>query len=188
LFSLAAQHDDYHHRCLSLRFLSQLDNRQFSKLLLATIEGLPKDVNRDYWSCAEVRAAELIIFTDDPRVWKALESSAKRSCVALRMEFMSLKHYGDLSPRTRKVALQFLTSFLDDSTVRDVTSNKEKFTLCAGEEYKRLEVRDFAALEIARIVGNKVPVNPERSAEEWAKIRENAMKAVKLELSGDRKP
>jgi hypothetical protein len=188
LFSLAAMHKNYHHRCLSLGFLSELDNRQFSRLLLATIEGLPKDLDDHYWACAEVRAANLIIHTDDAKVWKALETSAKRSEVGLRMELIRLKDYGDLSPQTRQVALRFLASFLDDSTARDVVSNKEKFILCAGGDYKRLEVRDFAALEISRIVGTDVPVNPERTPKEWAKVREKAMEAVRIESSGDRKP
>ena len=169
LFSLAATHMDYHHRCLSLSFLSKLDNRQFSKLLLATIEGLPKDVDDEYWACAEVRAANLILLTDDPQVWQALEKSAKRAEVGLRMQFINLRTYGELKLPTRKLALRFLGSFLDDSTVRDATSNKQKYILCAGEKYQKIEVRNFAALQISAIAGNAFPEKPERAAEEWVK-------------------
>lgn len=188
LFSLAAGNKRYHHRCASLYYLSELDNRQFSKLLLATIEGLPKDVDEEYWSCAEVRAANLIVYTDDPQVWRALEKSAKRAEVGLRMQLINLRDHRDLSLPARKPALRFLGGFLDDSSVRDITSNKDKFILCAGSEYEKIEVRNFAALQIALIAGTRVPENPQRTAQEWARVREKAKEILKLELTSDRKP
>jgi hypothetical protein len=49
-------------------------------------------------------------------------------------------------------------------------------------------VRNFAAIQIAMISGNEVPEKPERTAEEWAKVREKAKEAIEREPSSDRKP
>jgi hypothetical protein len=77
--------------------------------------------------------------------------------------------------------LRLLASFLDDATERDRWS--KKFTgPCAGSEYFFLEVRDYAALQIARVVGIEVDVR-RRTPEEWAKLRGQVQDALKRELN-----
>jgi hypothetical protein len=189
LFSMPGKHRDYLHGRLWGLFLSEHDKRQFSELLLVAIQGLPKDVDKDYWSSAEVRAANLIAGTDDPQVWQALEKAAKQAEIGLRMQFINLADWPrQARPSNRKLALRFLESFLDDSSVRDATLNKEKFILCAAHNYPRIEVRNFAATQILLLAKKEVPEKPGRTAAEWAEVRDKAGEVLKLELARDPKP
>ena len=52
---------------------------------------------------------------------------------------------------------------------------------CAGEKYRQLEVRNFAALKLASLLGVTVERNPERTPEEWAKVRSQVQEALRRE-------
>jgi hypothetical protein len=86
-----------------------------------------------------------------------------------------------MGEKGRRHAVRFLARFLDDSTVRDVTIDKDKFILCAAEKYPKIEVRDFAALQLASILQIKVAEDPKRTPEQWSKLREQVKKAVEEE-------
>jgi hypothetical protein len=54
----------------------------------------------------------------------------------------------------------------------------------AGDADERIEVRNFAALQLASLLGMKVDVKPDRSAAEWAVLRGKVRQAVTQELDG----
>ena len=62
-------------------------------VLIATLESLPKTPAEPYWICTEAGFANLVMQTEDPRAWRALEKVAKRSDVGVRMEFMDPMNY-----------------------------------------------------------------------------------------------
>jgi hypothetical protein len=176
-----AKHKDYHHRLPALHALKELDRKQFNALLLATIESFPKDVPGPYWTCPEAHIAGLATECDDPRIWPTLEKVAKRSAVGLRMEILknSLRGSGYRAERIR-----LLAAFLDDGTVRLLRGHGSKFEgPCAGFIYKTIEVRDFVALELAQTLGIDIEVKLDRSAEEWARVRDRVREALKREQS-----
>lgn len=177
----AGKHKDNKHRLPALRMLKDLDRKQFSALLLATIESIPPDVAGLYWSCPEAGIARLAIESEDPRVWPTLENVARRSVLGLRMEL--LHRLGDPEDtRHRSERLRLLAGFLNDSTMRDVESNKKFMGPGAGFPYAKIEVRDFVALEIARLLGMDIERNLERTREEWVTIRSQVQKSLKREL------
>ena len=182
LFLYAAKHKDINHRLPALEALKDLDKKRFSSLLLTEMESLPEDTkDASYWTCPEAKIARLAIECDDPQVWKLLEKVAKRSVLGLRMELVN--HFSDpKDPRHRHERLRLLASFLDDSALRDVRTNAKLGGPSAGFPYEQIEVRDFAALQIARLLGIEIELDPERTAEEWAKIRTRVQEALKLEL------
>src|SRR5262249_12228607 len=109
-----------------------------------------------------------------------LQKVAKRSAVGLRMELLN---FGDNEANQhREHRLRLLQSFLDDSDLRDAKSSSKFDGFCAGFSYPKIEVRDFAALEIVELLGIKVKVDPDRTPEEWAKIRSQVREAVTREL------
>jgi hypothetical protein len=182
LFLYAARQKDYKHSLPAFYAISQLDKKQFNVLLLAAIEGLPNDVPGEYWKCPEAALAKLAIESDDPRVWQTLERVAKRSAIGLRMEL--LNEFSDPKDwRQRAERLRLLSAFLDDAVLRDNASSEKFDGPGAGHPYDKISVRDFAALEIARIVSIDVETNLERTPEEWAKIRSQVQEALKHELS-----
>jgi hypothetical protein len=110
--------------------------------------------------------------TDDAGAWKTLRRVAKRSDVALRMEFLNHMKYSYIGARQRQQRLDFLAAFLDDAEAPDVTRNPKMFEgPHAGFRFRRLEVRDLAAMEIASILG--MPDRPDMTwmPERWKKLR-----------------
>ncbi|MBI1914162.1 MAG: hypothetical protein HYS12_05410 [Planctomycetes bacterium] len=181
LFLNAAKHKDYKHRLPALDAIKNLDRRRFILLLMATIEGLPNDVTGSYWACPEGGLAGLAIESDNPRVWQTLEKVCKRAAVGFRMEL--LNHFYDPKETRYKVKrLRLLASFLEDATLRDRDSSKQFKGPGAGNQYDKLEVRNFVAMELARLLGIEVELNPDRTSEEWAVIRSRVRGALKHEL------
>jgi hypothetical protein len=160
------------HRRPALWALKDVDPEQFLQALIATLESLPKTPKEPYWSCREATFAHLVMETDDPRAWITLEKVAKRSDVGLRMEFMSPFNYTYIANRQRRQRLEFLSHFLDDDEVRDAEANAKRYEgpIAAGE-VPRIEVRNFAAWQIASIL--KMGVDPDRrwTAEQWTELR-----------------
>src|ERR1700722_938248 len=168
------------HRRFGLSQLQKLDPQQFMTILLATLESLPKTPTEPYWRCPEAAFGHLVMGTDDARAWKMLEKVARQSDVGLRMEFMNSMNYNYVGNRQRKQRLEFLAAFLDDADAPDVSANSKMFDgPHAGFTFKRLEVRDLAALKIASILG--MPDRPDMNwtPEQWNKLRNQVKERLK---------
>jgi hypothetical protein len=180
-FLHAAKHKDNQHRLPAFHAIKDLDKKEFTSLLITTIEGFPKDVPGAYWLCPEAHIAGLAIESEDPRVWQILEKVAKRSALGLRMEL--LNHFSDpKDDRHRPERIRLLASFLDDAALRDEDSDKRFEGPGAGFPYHKIEVRDFVALQIAYMLRIEVELNLERTPEQWAKIRSQVQETMKQEM------
>lgn len=181
LLALGAGHKDFRHRLPALQFLSKLDQERFTTHLLNSLENLPADADQAYWMCSEAHMARLALQVDDPRVWTALVKAVKRSSFGLRMELLS--HLGNRAVKHHRAErLHLLASYLDDATVRDSSASPKFGGPSAGFPYPKIEVRNFAATEITWLLGGQVETDYQRSAEEWAKIRNCARAAAEMEL------
>lgn len=194
LFAYGAEHKDYFHRLWALGALKDLDKKRFDALLLATIESFPKATRGKYGYCPEGQVAALALESDEPRVWPALEKAAKRASVGLRMELLGqfhtccelmelrgqLRTRGELRHRTE--LLRLLAAFLDDAEVRDIKADERFDRWSAGNQYERIEVRDFVALELAWHLGVDVTTKRNTTPAEWAKLREKVRDGLKREL------
>jgi len=194
------------HRLAALLALRKTDKEQFEAHLIASIAALPRDSHDYYWCCPEAAVAALAVDCEDAQVWRALEEATERAAVGLRMEILAaLSDPND--QRRRHERLRLLAHFLPDTTVRDQTADddthcpmpappgsllpgppmpRSKFgPPCAGSHYPKLEVQNFAAMRIARVVGLPVDEKAQRGAEEWAALRRQAHEAVKREVGDD---
>ena len=120
---------------------------------------LPQTPTEPYWECPEAKFAHLVMATDDPRAWKALEQVAKRSDVGLPMEF--------------------LAAFLDDADVPDRKARPEMFSgPHTGFTFERVAVQDFAAMKIASLLD--MPDRPDRdwTPRQWEKLRRPVKEAL----------
>jgi hypothetical protein len=181
------------HRHTALGHLAAVDPGQFVKHLVATLADLPASSDGLYAYCQEVSFAQLVRETDAAPAWEALLGAARRADVGLRLEY--LKAVGDCparpdqpGPRQLRRRLRWLALFLDDATPREVASNSAKFNgAIAGEAFPSLEVRNFAALELAGLM--QLPVRLPRgrlakpfedwTTDQWTKLRAAVREAVR---------
>jgi hypothetical protein len=180
LFQDAARNKNLLHRRSGLDYLQKLDPDQFVTLLLATLEALPRTPTEPYGNCPEANYAHVVLATDDARVWKTFEAVAKRSDVGLRMEFLNPMNYTRLGDDRRTQRLAFLAAFLDDAEAPDMAANPKMFEgTRAGFMFKRLEVRNLAAMEIASIL--KLPDRPDMTwtPDKWKELRNRVKEQLK---------
>jgi len=183
----ATRNKDSAHYTSAFLALKKVDPKEFNALLLTAIEAIPEDVPGRYPDCREVILGWVVMESDDPRVWSAIEKVAKRSVVGLRMEL--LHQFGFPKEEShRRERLRLLAAFLDDTTIRDTSSSNKFFTYGRrlkniGLQYEKLSVRDFAALELAGLLGIDVELKPERTADEWVQIRTQVRETLDRELS-----
>jgi hypothetical protein len=126
---------------------------------------------------AETRLVHLVRTANEPTAWAALEKTAKRVEVGLRMEFLDEVVWWNLSDATRSAVLRFLSRFLDDAEVRVAAGPKYEGPY-AARDFARIEVRDHAARQIAGLLRLDVHPEPKWTAPEWAKFREDVRKAL----------
>jgi hypothetical protein len=176
LLRRGATHKRYRHRFTALTVIRELDKDEYNSLLLDAIKQLPTDVEGEYWQCPEVYMARLVRESEDPRVWSALEAAARRASVGLRLELLNKLSYIDPVPAIH-ARLRLLRAFLEDKDLRDRSSTKKFHGPCAGFNYDKIEVRDFAAEQISWLVGINAEVK-ERAPAEWEELRNKARAAA----------
>lgn len=175
LFSLAGKHSNLEHRRAAFWELKKLDGDLFVALLVETLDALPATPKEPYWSCREGSFANLVYETNHPKAWEALGRAARRADVGLRLEYLRSITYSGREKGNLTTKLVFLESFLNDATERDVTVNPRMFEgPSAGDEFKKLEVRNFAAEQIAYLLD--LQPKPEKSwtPDQWAALRKEA--------------
>jgi hypothetical protein len=92
----------------------------------------------------------------------------------------TVRNYIYIGNRQRQQRLKFLAAFLDDAEAPDVNSNPKMFIgPHAGFTFRRLAVRDLAAMEIASIL--KMPDHPDRdwTPQQWESLRNKVKDALK---------
>lgn len=180
LFLAASRNKSLEHRRIGLSHLQEFDPQQFITILLGALESLPKTPTEPYWKCREAALAHLVMATDDARAWTMLEKVAKRSDVGLRMEFVNRMAYSYVGDRQRRQRLEFLAAFLDDAEAPDVKANPELFDgPHAGYSFKRLEVRDLAAMQIAHLLGMSERPDLNWTPEKWKELRNQVREGLK---------
>jgi hypothetical protein len=179
LYAYAGRHPNLEHRRAAFKQLQALDRDRFMQLLVETLNGLPATPAEPYWLCCESSFAYLVAGTDAPAAWEALEKATKRADPGLRMEILKIVSYAG-EGKQRKQRLAFLAKFLDDTTVRDVHSDPKRFQGPYAEgDFNRLEVRNGAAMQIARILElGKKPL-PTWNDEQWQRFRDEVRQALK---------
>jgi len=85
-------------------------------------------------------------------------------------------------PAPRDRALSFLAAFLDDGIVREFDpDDKRSSDVSAAKLFRRIEVRDFAAMELGRLLGLEAEPQPDWTDGDWAKYRATVREALERE-------
>ncbi|MBS0206588.1 MAG: hypothetical protein JSS49_27235 [Planctomycetes bacterium] len=165
----------------ALDAMSALDERVFEGFLIKSLTSLPGTTPGRYVDCEQVSLAQLCWKTNSLNAWHPLRDAAKKTDVGVRMQIID--HIGDNSDlsyvRKMRVA-EFLLAFLDDATVRDVTSASHKYASCAAEAWPQIEVRNWSAYQLAKRFNMDVSsFAPGQSvtSEDWGRLRDDVAKA-----------
>jgi hypothetical protein len=181
IFLLAARSKDLKRRAIALSHLQPLAPVRFVEILVATLDEMPKTPKQPYWLCSEKSFVRLVQKSGAPQAWKALERALHRADVGLRLELLdplSLEPNAD----ARKQQITLLAGFLDDRTVRDKKSNPQLFDgPFAGFRLPRLEVRNFAGMQLAMLLSVEADPKPTWTPAQWDKLREQVRQALRRE-------
>ena len=178
-------------QCL-IQILAKLDARKSADLLLPILRKLPADSDEPYCRCSEAAFRHIVMELEDDEVWRKFQRAAKRSSIGLRLEMMRCFRLG---PKNRDRYIAFLASFLDDATERTFPLFPDNETVarqlhagrtveskfdgpCAACNFKTIEVRDFAAMQLAGFLN--INERPEESwtADDWRTFREQVLERL----------
>ena len=166
--------------------LADLDGGACATILLPLLEGLARDAAGPYWTSPEAGLAHVVMAVEDDGVWRAYLRAARRSAVGLRLEMMNPMNYAYIEGKNRGRRLAFLAAFLDDPAGRDLADDPGRFAgPCAAFTFPRMEVRNFAAMQLACVLGLG-DAQPDESwdAGRWERFRA----AVRARLAGEELP
>ena len=162
---------------MALTVLSRYDPTYFNSEAMKAFDAMPSDTKVDSWRSPEAGLSHLALGTDDAMVWAAFLRTAQRAETGLRMELMNPLDYSYIGQRYKMQRLSFLAAFLDDTTVRSLDEGAFSGP-CAAFTIPRLRVCDFAAMQIAGVMG--WPDRPDKTWTErrWDHLRDRAARLV----------
>jgi hypothetical protein len=172
-------------RCL-LQILAKLDAPKAAELVLPLLKNLPPESDGPYWTSPEAGLRYVVMELADDEVWREFQRAAQRSSVGLRLEMISSGCSCGTPERNCGRALAFLASFLDDATVRTTVPGKFDGP-CAAFNFKKIEVRDVAAMELASLFEIKEKPNESWTVDEWQAFRRKVRERLAAEKLPDLK-
>jgi len=169
------------HRRTALSELVRLDPEAFVKILVQTLDGMPKTPKESSRRSSEAAFANLVMETDDARAWQALLRAAKRVDVGLRMELMNPMDDTSIGERRRAARLHLLEAFLDDTAPRDRSQAPERWSgPPLASTFPMIRVCDFAAMKIASILRLNADPKPSWSVQRWDELRAEVRRELVL--------
>jgi hypothetical protein len=166
----------------ALQPLAQVDGPRCAALLLPVLARLPGDVAEPYWTSEAASWTHVVMQLEDDRVWQAYLKAACNAAVGLRMQMMNPMCYAYIEGKNRERRLGFLAAFLDDTDVRDPSVDSYKYEgPCAAFTFETIEVRDFAAMDIAGILGLGEDPTEFWTPADWARLRTRVREALREE-------
>ena len=164
---------DFRRQRFVLQRLASLDEQRCKTLLRPILAKLPSDVG-EYWTSDVPYYSQVIVQLHDDEIWKEYLKIAKRTAVGLRMEMLGVMNYGGMETNTGR-RLAFLAAFLDDATVRYAGQSDGP---CAAFIFRKIQVRDFAAMEIASLLSFDEQPTEFWTDDQWAQLRSKVRTAL----------
>src|SRR5258708_7942798 len=155
-------------RC-ALQNLAKVNSAEAWRILKPLLEEIPHDVKGPYWTCPEAAFTHVVMEIEDDEVWREWSRVARRSNVGLRLEMLEPLDYAYIGEKNRTRRLAILAAFLDDLSQRNMSTEPEKYEgPCAAFTFPEIEVRNFAAMQIASILETEDEPDKFWTAAQWA--------------------
>jgi hypothetical protein len=152
-----------------LQYLADLGSDIFVTNLVMTLDELPSDASSpELWTCPEASYTRLVVKTTDRRVWDAFLRFTRRAGVGLRLESLNGLHHSCLGSNTAPQRIGCLAEFLSDGEMRDMSTDRGKYSgPCAGFTFKKITVRQFAAMSLGILLRLQERPAPDWTAKQW---------------------
>ncbi len=167
----------YRRQRFVLQRLAALDEHRCVSLLRPVLAKLPSDVEEPYWTCEAAYYSQVVVQVHDDGIWKEYLKIAKRAAVGLRMEMMNVMDQSCTRETNVDRWLVFLAAFLDDAIVRESVGKKYEGP-CAAFWFPTIQVRDFAAMQIAWLLGFDERPNEFWTEDDWTQLRNKVRTAL----------
>lgn len=164
-------------RLHALRRLAGIDEDRFCTLFLDVLRKAPTKTPKEVWLSPNANFGHLVVLTKQPEVWREFALAARRAEIGLRMEYFGPFTYTYLEGKQRTERIACLAAFLDDAEVYDVEASGQSGPHAAFA-YKRIAVRDFAAAQLASLLGLPARGGADWSEELWARLRSDVREAL----------
>ncbi len=174
----AAMRNDPDAGFIALKALSRYDPVYFNREAVKAFDGMRRGTKVDYWRSPEAGMSHLALCTDDAMVWAAFLRAAQRAETGLRMELMNPLRYCYIGGKYKMQRLSFLRAFLEDTIVRSLDEGAFSGP-CAAFTIPRLRVCDFAAMQIAGIMGWTDRPDETWSVSRWDHLRGRAAQLLR---------
>ncbi len=178
---------DPEHQATAIGQLLELDHEEAVAILTKILAVLPSKLQASQPSGLVGQLAFFVVKADDARSWQALTRIATKADPLVRIEILDRMIYAETRSTRR---LDFIAGFLADTGVRELKAQGGFPRVdCAFSDFKKLEVRNAAAMALACILKMTIqqPVE-EWQKEDWAKlqkqVREQLIKNGVEALSG----
>jgi hypothetical protein len=148
----------------------KLDALKAAELLLPLLKKLPPDSDGAYWTSPEADFRYVVMELEDDEVWREFQRAAQRSSVGLRLEMIGSGCSCGTPPKNRGRRIAFLAAYLNDATVRTMGQSKY-YGPCTAFTFKKIEVRDVAAMELAYLFDIDEKPTDSWTADQWQAFR-----------------
>ena len=184
----AANHTKLEHKRGALEALLKIAPDQGLPFLIEALRKFPLSKKKSYHGSQEPWFAVLVSEYDRKEGWEALAAAARDGNVFLRLELLGHVVFRLGEPGRKRRALQLLEEFLDDATVRTLSGDKNSDEFfSAGYPFRKLEVRNFAARQMAFVLDMPLPERKwsgrgpeEPTADDWAELRRKVREKAKV--------
>jgi hypothetical protein len=165
-------------RRASLHQLHNLNDEMFVDILVETLDSFGEKASGPaFWTTPEAGFTHLVLLTEDQRAWDALTRATQRAEVGLRMEYMRPMNSSYVADRLLTQRLTYLAHFLDDEVVR-VKSGSRYRGPHAAFTFQRIRVCDFAAMQIASILGIRPGGREDWSEDQWQDLHTRVLEQL----------
>ncbi|MGD0900319.1 MAG: hypothetical protein ABR915_21005 [Thermoguttaceae bacterium] len=168
---------DYRQQRYVLQRLARLDEPRCLALLHPILAKLPTDVSEPYWKCSAAYYTQVVTELHDDEIWKEYLKTVKRAAVGLRLQMLEYMTYSSTGDTNQERRLTFLAAFLGDTEVR-VAGGGFFEGPCAAFTITEIEVRDYAAMQIASLLRFDDRPTEFWTKDEWARLRSKVQTAL----------
>jgi HEAT repeat protein len=170
-----AAHKEHDHRWVALGQLLNLDEETFRQRAIDEIDKLPLRAETLADLINAGRATYELANTRDERIWNHFTRHVKRADVVLRIEYVDSVLGYEINERSLDRRIEFAVALLDDKEVRTVGRNAR----VENPTFRRIEVRNIAAWNLAYLIGMEVEPEEDWTAEQWSALRAHVVQAHK---------
>jgi hypothetical protein len=179
-----AQKGPWEHQQAFLGALGTIDEKKAAEIILPILRKLPATATGNYSDCPEVSAAGIVFYMENDAPWREYLRTAQRSQPGLRLEMINaMTRYG-LDERHRGRCLAFLAVFLEDKAAEELDRSTGLGRVWAGWQAPKISVRDFAAMQVARLLEWEEDPDESWTPAQWDELH----KKVRAKLAAEKLP